>query len=188
VLIGWLGRGVDIRGVGDRNPGTFNVFLAAGTGWGVLALVLEFAKGALPVGLAGLAGVRGWESAPVALAALLGHAYSPWLGGRGGKALAVTFGVWTGLTLASGPLALGALCAVNYRLWSSSAWATLLAFTAFGGCVLALAALTGRPEWLAVWLGNWALLAWKHRHDLRTRPRRRRRAAVSAGVEAPAPK
>jgi glycerol-3-phosphate acyltransferase PlsY len=99
----WIGRWIlkkDIRQYGDKNPGTANVFCAGGRIWGVVALLLDFLKGAIPVGLAYWKyDVEGWGLALIAIAPVLGHAYSPLLGFHGGKALATSFGIWTGLTL-----------------------------------------------------------------------------------------
>lgn len=98
----WIGRlaGHDIRQVGDGNPGATNVLRAAGWPWFILALCAEFSKGAIPVGIAyQLWGWRDWWMVLIALAPGLGHAFSPFLGGRGGKALAALLGSWIGLTL-----------------------------------------------------------------------------------------
>lgn len=84
----------DIRAAGDHNPGATNVLRAGGVGWYALALILDISKGALPVGWAAhLAGISGGALIPIALAPPLGHAFSPFLGGRGGKAVAAAFGV-----------------------------------------------------------------------------------------------
>ena len=99
----WIGRWilkVDIRQYGDKNPGTANVFRAGSCFWGVVGLLLVFLKGAIPVGMAyWVYGLNEWGLALVAVAPVIGHAYSPLLGFHGGKALATTFGIWTGLTL-----------------------------------------------------------------------------------------
>ena len=73
------------------------------------------AKGALPVALAYYVfGVSGWGLMPVMLAPILGHAYSPFLRFKGGKAIAVTFGVWTALTVPFGPFVMAfSLLALN---------------------------------------------------------------------------
>lgn len=100
VWIGHLALGKDIRCYGDGNPGGTNVIRVGSLSWGVCAMIMDFLKGAIPVGIAHyVAGVTGWWLAAAALAPILGHAYSPFLGFRGGKAVAVTFGAWTGLTL-----------------------------------------------------------------------------------------
>ena len=107
----WLGRVVlhkDIRAYGDGNPGAANVLRAGGRLVGVVAILLDFAKGAIPVGVAVfVVRMSGWRLVPVALAPVLGHAFSPFLSFRGGKAIATTFGVWTGLTLWLGPTIIG---------------------------------------------------------------------------------
>ncbi|MBN8621452.1 MAG: glycerol-3-phosphate acyltransferase, partial [Anaerolineae bacterium] len=67
----WLGRlalRTDIRRYGDGNPGATNVFRAGGKWIGVLAAILDGAKGMLPVLLARfVAGWQGWELAALAL-------------------------------------------------------------------------------------------------------------------------
>lgn len=98
----WIGRlaGVDIRTVGDGNPGATNVVRAAGIGWGMLAFCAEFSKAAVPVGITYMVfGWQGFEAIPIALAPSLGHAFSPFLNFKGGKALATMLGAWIGTTL-----------------------------------------------------------------------------------------
>jgi glycerol-3-phosphate acyltransferase PlsY len=169
----WLGRltlRTDIRAYGDGNPGAMNVFRAGGRAWGALAIVLDFLKAALPVGVARFgAGLDGWVMALVALAPVAGHAFSPWLRFRGGKALASTFGMWTGLTLWFAPTVLGALFGVWYLLLSVEGWAVMAAML----CLLPALLLLSEPVLIPVWLGNTALLAWKHRADLGRWPRLR---------------
>lgn len=83
----------DIRNFGDGNPGASNVFRAGGGYWGVVALVADTLKG-VPFVFAAKEIL--YLSQPVvylvAAAAVLGHAYSPLLHFRGGKALAVFAG------------------------------------------------------------------------------------------------
>ena len=89
-----LRKGVDIRKVGDRNVGAANVFRSGGPKVGLLALSLDVAKGVPFVFLAySLFKFPEPTIMVMALSAILGHAYSPWLGFKGGKAVAVTFGV-----------------------------------------------------------------------------------------------
>ena len=93
----WIGRwflGKDIRDYGDGNPGAANVFRAGGSKAGYLAAFLDVVKGAPFVVLAYLFfDLPDLVVMVVALSAILGHAFSPFLGWRGGKAVAVTFGV-----------------------------------------------------------------------------------------------
>lgn len=155
----------DIRRIGDGNPGAANAWRAGGWRIGGIAVVLEFLKGALPVGLAYFAAdIRGWEVVPIALAPVAGHACSPFLRGRGGKALAVTFGVWCGLTLYEAPLVLGGFMLLFYLAQSVDAWNAILAML---GLSAYLVARQVDAFLLAIWLGNFALLLWTHRGALR---------------------
>jgi acyl phosphate:glycerol-3-phosphate acyltransferase len=97
----WLGLAVkkDIRKVGDGNPGAFNLLHAAGFKIGLLGMLLDFLKGYLPLVIIIEFGfLDGMSIIPVAIAPILGHALSPFMKFRGGKGIAVTFGVWSALT------------------------------------------------------------------------------------------
>jgi len=167
VLVGRIGTGTDIRQYGDHNPGSTNVLRARGWKLALVALLLDGFKGAIPVSLGWFwLGISGVAIVPVALAPVAGHAFSPWLGWRGGKAVATTFGIWTGLTLGAGPITLGLLLGVVFAVFESSAWAMILAFLAFGGFILPYYAAT-YPELGLVWLGNLVILLIKHRGELR---------------------
>jgi len=134
-------------------------------------VLLDYLKGALPVGLACYRfGIVGWALIPVALAPVAGHAFSPFLRLRGGKAVATTFGIWTGLTLWEGPTVLGLAVGLIQRLQTVDGWTVMLGMVAWLGCLLLRGAA---PPLLAVWCGNIAILAWKHREDLRRPPRLR---------------
>ena len=92
-------KGIDITVCSrDGNPGTANAMQYAGIGVGLLCLLGDLAKGFLPVFL----GVRRFGIHPpvfglVLAAPVVGHAFSLFRGFRGGKALAVSFGVLLGL-------------------------------------------------------------------------------------------
>jgi glycerol-3-phosphate acyltransferase PlsY len=170
----WLGRlalGVDITQYGDGNPGSANVWRAGGGRWGMTAVLLDFSKGAVPVALANyVAGLEGLLLAAVAIAPILGHAFSPFMGFHGGKALAVTFGIWAGLSLWVVPIMLGLLFGIYLWLLKPEGWAVM------AGVFSLLAILLlffSDPVWLAVWAGMTLILAWKHRADLRQRPQLR---------------
>ncbi len=164
VWVGRLALCTEIRNYGDHNPGATNVIRAGGWKWGAPALLLDYFKGAIPVGVAHfLVGLSGWALVLVALAPVLGHAYSPFLGFRGGKAVAATFGIWTGLTLGEVPLVLGLLLGLFFGLVAVSGWAVMLALL---GLLIYLLLFHPDPVLLMAWLGNALLLGWKHRQDL----------------------
>ena len=83
---------------GDGNPGTANVFKCAGAPMGILVLCLELLKGFIPVHLAfGAVDPARSAFALILAAPVLGHAYPFWNLKKGGKSIAVSFGVLLGL-------------------------------------------------------------------------------------------
>ena len=128
-------RGVDLRKVGSGNIGATNVGRALGKGWAIFVLVVDALKGYAPAALA-----TRWlpplAVGGVALAAVLGHMFSVFLKGRGGKGVATSLGA----ALALAPVA--ALCCAGVYL---------LLYAAFRiSSVGSLVAISGFP--LALWL------------------------------------
>jgi glycerol-3-phosphate acyltransferase PlsY len=188
----WLGRAAlkqDITQYGDANPGATNVLRAGGKKWGALALALDTLKACTPVALAYYgAGLTDWRSIPVALAPIAGHAFSPWLHWRGGKAVAASLGSWMALTIWAGPTFGGLLLWFFSWLVGANGWAVLFMFVAVLPILLLLPPgwhLLGAPPSagviVGVWLGNVLIVLYKHRHDfaapLRLRPRLRKQDA-----------
>ncbi len=138
----WVGRWAlhrEIRDFGDYNPGATNVFRAGGRIWGVVALVLDYLKGLLPVALALSSNVSPGTPPMVAVAWMppLGHAFSPFLSFRGGKAVAATFGVWTALIGWPAPMVWGLALGLLWLLLDVDGWAVMLGFLALLVLVLA---------------------------------------------------
>lgn len=167
----WVGKaalGVDIREYGDGNPGATNVFRAGGRAWGIVALLLDFIKGAVPVGIANFSlGIDGLSLTAIALAPIVGHAYSPFLGWQGGKALAVTFGIWTGLSLFVVPILLGLSFAVWLKLLRPEGWAVVAGSLTL---LFMLLFLFWSLTWIATCVGMLLILAWTHGADLKQKP------------------
>lgn len=91
-LLGRL-RGVDLRDHGSGNPGATNLLRTCGTGMGIAGLLLDAAKGAMPVYIAGTSGLpEPWLPAAAVLAAVAGHVFTPWFGFKGGKGVATALG------------------------------------------------------------------------------------------------
>jgi acyl phosphate:glycerol-3-phosphate acyltransferase len=168
LLIGFWALRVDVRRYGDGNPGASNLVRAGGWRVGIPAVLLDSLKGAAPVGAAFfLMSIQDWRIVPIAIAPVAGHAFSPWLRFRGGKAVAVTFGVWTGLTLGVAPILLGIFLLLTYFTVAVNGWAVVLAMLGLlGGLPFSHHGLV----FLGVWLGNVAILIFKHRHDLAQPP------------------
>lgn len=91
--------GIDLRKAGSGNVGATNVTRLLGWRWGITALLMDAAKGLLPVLLLPkLFGLPpGAESLHLrvlcGLLAIVGHMCPPWLGFRGGKGVATALGV-----------------------------------------------------------------------------------------------
>ncbi len=147
-------RGVDLRKVGSGNIGATNVGRALGRPFGVLVLLVDAAKGFLPVFLARQLGQGPWVLAAVGLAALLGHSFSVFLRGKGGKSVATALGAALALAplAALGCLGIYAVLLVSLRISSIGSISGVLAFPvlvwllgprvpayyAFGVCAAAL--------------------------------------------------
>ncbi|MCW5845816.1 MAG: glycerol-3-phosphate acyltransferase [Anaerolineae bacterium] len=161
-------RREDVRRYGDHNPGATNAFRAGGAGVGLAALLLDISKAAAPVGWAYFqAGITGWPMLLIATAPVLGHAFSPFLRFRGGKALAVAFGVWIGLTLWKLSLPALLLVLIWRKIIDVDGWAVMLALAVLLGIILLW---LPAPLFVAVGLGQMIILGWKHQNDLRRRP------------------
>jgi len=108
-------RGVDLRNVGSRNIGTTNVLRTVGKTEAALTLVLDIAKGFVPVVLVAplfralgmdipvLAPFAAYDKLIVAqgligMAAIFGHNFSIFLAFKGGKGVATSIGVVFGLS------------------------------------------------------------------------------------------
>jgi len=100
-LIVRLRGGGDVREVGSGGTGATNVSRRAGKVAGLLTLVLDAAKGAFAVLVAGVAlsGQRAtinvrWVVAAAAVAVIVGHIFPVWLKFRGGKGVATAAGAF----------------------------------------------------------------------------------------------
>ena len=95
-------QGVDIRQHGSRNIGATNVLRVMGKKWGYLVFFCDAFKGFISVE-AGEFIASGLHSDPTlggvlgAIACILGHNYTIWLGFKGGKGIATSAGVFLAL-------------------------------------------------------------------------------------------
>jgi acyl phosphate:glycerol-3-phosphate acyltransferase len=155
--------GIDIRRHGSGNIGATNVTRVIGFGPGLAVLVLDAAKGALAVAVALHLAPAPWTVAASGYAAILGHCFSPWLGGKGGKGVATAAGVF--LILAPGTLAIGVLVfgAVlwNWRIPAVGSLAAVLA-------IAVILVSRGVIPSAALACATLALLVYTHRANLAT--------------------
>lgn len=193
VLIGKLVYGVDIREHGSGNIGTTNAVRSLGKKGGALVFLLDFGKGLLAgllaVGLVKLLvpaaqlGSSRFPSYPIYtalafFAAISGHIFSPWLGFKGGKGIAVAVGC---LFVTFGPLGaciellLFALIVAATRYVSAGSIAAALLCPFLAGYYFIIHGGTDVVSWLLCSAGA-LLVLWAHRGNfqrLRTGTERR---------------
>ncbi len=155
-----LKSGKDVREHGSGNIGATNVLRTSGTGAGVITLVLDAAKGLFAVWLADTLtqGNVTWMSA-TALAVLLGHAFSPYLKFKGGKAVATFLGAFGYLT----PVPLLVVLLIFILVVATTRYLSLGSIT--GAALFPFACfIILHPEWpvLVAALGAGVLIVWRH--------------------------
>jgi acyl phosphate:glycerol-3-phosphate acyltransferase len=168
LFVGRWFLGKDIRDYGDGNPGATNVFRAGGQKAGYLAVCLDVGKGIPIVFLAhSIFQLEDLALVAVAVSAIMGHAFSPFLRWRGGKAVAVTFGVLLALPQHELLLAFIAFMVLGFLFIEVDAWtvifgaASSLAYIFFTG---------GSTEETLIMLSILTLLTIKHFEALHTFP------------------
>ncbi len=149
----------DIRHIGSGNIGATNVLRTGHKGLAAATLLLDIAKGAAAVLLAGLylTDAAIWAGA----GAVIGHLYPLWLRFKGGKGVATYLGVACGLALPLGLVAGGAwiATAVAFRI-SSLAGLVMVAATPVIAWFMDL-----RPA-AAMLMALSLVVAWRHRQNI----------------------
>jgi acyl phosphate:glycerol-3-phosphate acyltransferase len=192
-------KGIDIRQHGSGNIGATNVLRVCGKKCGIPCLLLDALKGYLPVLLAlnliQVAGLKITLHFPqldalalilpaaeqfkgqlfqvlTALAAVLGHNHSPWVGFKGGKGIATSAGV----LLALMPAAVGILAAIWLGVYFISRYVSLASI--IGAAALPILTLYGSWHHGKIQNGTWnkplfaftliigILAIWKHRSNI----------------------
>lgn len=87
VLGRWL-KGIDVRNYGSGGTGTTNSLRLLGWRIAVAVLVLDFAKGFVPVIVGRWMELPHWAIGLAAVAATIGHCWSPYIRMKGGKGMA----------------------------------------------------------------------------------------------------
>lgn len=88
VVLGRLIKGIDIRKIGSGNTGATNAMRALGWRIALAVAVLDIFKGLVPVLIARWLDAPVWAVAAIAVAATVGHCWSPWMTFHGGKGMA----------------------------------------------------------------------------------------------------
>jgi acyl phosphate:glycerol-3-phosphate acyltransferase len=154
---------VDLRKVGSGNIGATNVARALGKGWAIAVLVADAAKGFVPVWLGRRLGLSSTEVALAGLLAIVGHMFTLFLGGRGGKGVATSLGVALALSPTAALIGFGAYVVV-FAATRLSSLGSLLGVWTFSA-IFVLRNAPPRPL-ACLALGGAALVTLRHRHNI----------------------
>lgn len=185
----WAGkvvRGIDLRHHGSGNLGATNVLRNLGPGWGFMTLLLDMAKGWIAVGflptLFGIGTVAAGSPWVVAgaVAAVLGHMFTPFAAFRGGKGVATSLGIFVALApLAALAGVVGFVITVTICRWVSlgslvlSILFPIIAWLAgppaplryyvvgLGVLILLLVVLRHKANWARIAAGTESRFSWR---------------------------
>lgn len=187
-LIGRIFYRSDLRQSGSGNIGAMNALRTYGKGVAVVVLLLDAAKGFIPVwfliwfltrpidlhsdstfivahgfGLAALCGI----------AVVLGHCFSPWLGWKGGKGVATSFGV---IAAMSWPALLVVLVSYVLGAFVFSRYSSVGSILSNAAAPFALYGFTHQLAYAVYGFFVALLIVWTHRENI---------ARLRAGTEGP---
>ncbi len=170
----WL-KGVDIRTLGSGSTGATNVLRQFGKAPALVVFLVDVLKGTAAVLLAkallqplGITADSDWWVVLTGLAALAGHIWPIWLGGRGGKAVATGLGMLLGLTWPVGLACFGVFLAV-ISIARIVSLASVVAALSLPLLMLGSFASTGsglRPAYFSLSLVAAVLVIWRHRSNI----------------------
>lgn len=107
--------GIDVRKEGSGNIGATNLYRTVGRRVGVLTLICDCLKGAIPVLAVKLSALPADYAAWLGLAAFCGHVFSVFLRFKGGKGVATALGVFLALSPLAVAIALVVFLALVFK-------------------------------------------------------------------------
>ncbi len=141
-------KNVDVRDAGSGHATTTNTIRQAGFGWGALVLVLDIAKGFIPIYIASQFTNESWVIALTAAGAVIGHCWPLFAQFRGGMGLATFGGALLAVDWFAFVLGLGLLLAIIITIRHSAR------ASVFAGILIApvfwLFDLRGLELWIAL--------------------------------------
>ncbi|MBM4262634.1 MAG: glycerol-3-phosphate 1-O-acyltransferase PlsY [Deltaproteobacteria bacterium] len=154
--------GVDVRSAGSGNVGATNVARVVGKRQGILTLVIDVAKGVLPVVVGRRMNLAELAIACAGIAAFLGHLYPVYLKFKGGKGVATALGVF----LALAPLATLVFVGVFAGVIGSSRIVSLGSIAAAAAAPIALWLLAYPPVLVGMGVLLAVMIVWRHRGNI----------------------
>jgi glycerol-3-phosphate acyltransferase PlsY len=162
VFLGRAFKGLDVRHHGSGNAGTTNAFRVLGKRLGVSVFILDILKGVMPVVLAR------YLSTPlvtvfVAFACVMGHQYSIFLWGRGGKGVATGAGCAIGMM----PIPMAFLLGLFILLVFTTRIASIASITCTIALPIMAAALHQPLEYVIACCLMSVVVLWAHRANFK---------------------
>jgi glycerol-3-phosphate acyltransferase PlsY len=164
-LAGRLFRGIDLRDHGSRNLGATNLYRVLGWRYAIPVGLFDAAKGLIPVTLfAPRASSSDLFALVCGLTAVVGHAFSVFVGFKGGKGVATAAGVMLGLA----PIALAVATAVWAVLVFTTGYVSLGSIAAAAVFPVAVMLFDPPAEAGMLWLdvAVAAAIIWFHRGNI----------------------
>jgi glycerol-3-phosphate acyltransferase PlsY len=167
----WLGKavyGVDLRTKGSGNLGGTNTFRVLGWKAALPVTLVDIGKGWLPIWyfpqIQSGAAPSTWALA-YGGAAVLGHVFSLWVGFKGGKGIATSFGVLLGLA----PIAVAVCLVVWIGIVSVTRIVSVASLSAALTLPVVVYLLPDREGSAMVWfaVALCAFVVWAHRSNIR---------------------
>jgi len=163
VILTRLAGGEDIRNAGSGNIGATNVYRVAGRKLGVVTLIGDCLKGAVPTLLAQQTfSLSETGVALVALAAFIGHCYPVYLGFKGGKGVATALGIFLVLSPLSVLCILGVFVLILWK-WRYISLASISSAASIPPLVLLFE--RSLPLFVATLLIA-AIVIWRHKGNI----------------------
>ncbi|MEN3110136.1 glycerol-3-phosphate 1-O-acyltransferase PlsY [Uliginosibacterium paludis] len=156
----------DPRSFGSGNPGATNVLRSGNKKAALLTLIGDAAKGGLVVwaarAFAGDLGLQAMDLAWIAVAVFLGHVFSVFLRGKGGKGVATAAGVLIGIHPGLG----GAVLLVWIATAALSRYSSLAAIVAAISAPALTQWITGAEHWTIAAMVMTIVLIWRHKENI----------------------
>ncbi len=160
-LLGSL-SGVDVRKSGSGNVGATNVARVLGTKQGLITLLVDVAKGFIPVFLSLRFGFSLTVTCLVAAAAFLGHLFSVFLKFQGGKGVATALGIF----LSVAPMAAAVLIFVFSMVAMTTRVISLASLIAAGLAPVIFWVFSYSPLLIGLSLAIALLIGLRHRQNI----------------------
>ena len=154
--------GINVRKVGSGNIGATNVARSIGKKAGLLTLLGDVAKGLIPVLVVRFLDLGETCLASSAVAAFLGHLFSPFLGFSGGKGVATGLGVFLGMA----PQAIFLALTVFMCAFAASRIVSFASLAAAGATPLFLFLLSYPQGYLLAGTSVAVLIVVRHRDNI----------------------